>query len=220
MKIKTDIGDIDLGIYDLRSRVLLLCEIKTVFDRFRTNYQMSNFTSQRVNFNKIAAPLAASADAVASGVWTLSEIFDHKLDGPPACILSLVLTWYDQHNPWAGMDATTPQSCNFRVFQYLFAQGNGDLVKVYEVIAQLSRIYCVSSLHSRQFKVGDEVVAVKREVQTDLLPPEEMLHEMPISDLVRREIETLPKLPKDWSEQLAAIGQSPSDYHIYGFDER
>jgi hypothetical protein len=54
MKKKAGIGDIDLAIYDRRSHVLLLCEIKTVFDRFRTSYQLSNFAGQRVNFAKAA----------------------------------------------------------------------------------------------------------------------------------------------------------------------
>ena len=163
-KKKASIGDIDLGIYDSRSRVLLLCEIKTVFDRFRTNYQRSNFTGQRVDFARAATQLSRSADAITHGVWKLSEIFDRKLEGVPARILSLVLTWYDQHNPWVGIEATNLQSCNFRVFRYLFEQGNGELVKVHEAIAQLSRIYCVASLRPWQIPGVDEAVAVKREV--------------------------------------------------------
>ncbi len=219
-KTKTGVGDIDLGIYDRRSRVLLLCEIKTVFDRFRTNYQFSNFSGQRANFAKAAAQLAAAKDAIINGAWKLSEIFGQKLDGPPARVLSLVLTWYDIHNPWVGIEATNLASCNFRVFQYLFTQAGGDLAMLHEAIAQLSRIFCVAGLHSWQLPVQGEKVAVKREVQTDLLPPKEMLDKMPLSDLVIREIETLPKLPANWREQLEAIGQSLRDYHIYGFDEQ
>lgn len=219
-RTKTGVGDIDLGIYDPQSRVLLLCEIKTVFDRFRTNYQYSNFAGQRVNFNKANGQLTASKEAIMSGDWKLSEIFGHKLEGPPARILSLVLTWYDIHNPWVGIEATNLASCNFRVFQYLFDLAGGDLVTVHEAIAQLSRIYCVAALRSWQLPVAGEVLAVKREVQTDLLPPKEVIDKMVLSDLVKREIETLPKMPADWSEQLKAIGQSPRDYYIYGFDER
>lgn len=219
-KTKQGIGDIDLGIYEPRSRVLLLCEIKTVFDRFRTNYQQSNFTGQRVNFAKAAFQLSALRQAIASGAWQLSDIFDRKLNGPPARILSLVLTWYDQHNPWLGIEASNPASCNFRVFQHLFTQAGGDLVMVHEAITQLSRIYCIAALPSWELRVEDETVPVKREVQTDLLPSKEALDKMPLSDLVRRELESLPRLPADWEEQLGAIGQSSRDYHIYGFDEQ
>jgi hypothetical protein len=219
-KTKAGIGDIDLGIYDPRSRVLLLCEIKTVFDRFRTNYQFSNFAGQRVNFAKAAAQLSASIDAIVSGAWPLSDIFGRKLDGPPARILPLVLTWYDQHNPWLGDDSAGLASCNFRVFQHLFSQAGGDLVMVHEAIVQLSRIYCVASLQSwQQFPIADKTVAVKREVQTDLLPPEEALRKMPLSELVRQEIGPLAKLPTDWVAQLTAKGVSPHDYHVYGFDD-
>jgi hypothetical protein len=218
-KKKAGIGDIDLGIYDPRSRVLLLCEIKTVFDRFRTNYQQSNFTEQRVNFDKASKQLAASSDAIESGTWQLSEVFDCKLHGSPARILSLVLTWYDQHDPWLGNAAPNPASCNFRVFQYLFTQSGGDLVKLHEAIAQLSRIYCVAALPSWHLPVNGEAIAVRREVQTDFLPSQETLNGMPLSDLVRREVATLAKLPTDWNAQLATTGQSPRDYHTYGFDE-
>jgi hypothetical protein len=65
-----------------------------------------------------------------------------------------------------------------------------------------------------------EGVAAKREVQTDLLPPQQRLDLMPLSDLVRREIGTLAKLPKDGEEQLAKAGENRREYHLYEFDER
>lgn len=219
-KKKRGIGDIDLAIYEQHSRVLLLCEIKTVFDRFRTNYQLPNFVDQRVNFDKASMQLEAASNAIQGGTWQLSEIFDHRLHDPPARILLLVLTWYDQHNPWLGIAAPNPASCNFRVFNYLFTQAHGDLVALHGAITQLSRIYCVAALPSWRLPVMDEKVPVKREVQTDLLPPQKVLHDMPLSDLVRREIESLAKMPMDWQAQLAATGRSSRDYHVYEFDEQ
>jgi hypothetical protein len=220
MKKKTGVGDIDLGIYNPQSRVLLLCEIKTVFDRFRTNYQQSNFTDQRVNFDKALKQLNAASTAIARGDWRLSDIFGVKLDGPPALILELVLTWYDQHNAWLGLAAPHPSSCNFRVFNYLFTKSGGDLMKIHEAIAQLSRIYCVAALPSSwQLPVNGGTVLIKREVQTDALPPREALSSMPLSDFVRQEIEPLAKFPADWKKQLEARGQKDAEYHIYGFDE-
>lgn len=177
-KSKTGVGDIDLGIYDLSSRVLLLCEIKTVFDRFRTNYQQSNFTKQRTNYVKASAQLASSSQAIASGAWRLSEIFERKIDGPPVKILSLVLTWYDQHNPWLGIEGENPACCNFRVFQYLFTQAGGDITMAYTAIDQLSRIYCVAALPAYPLNTAGKRMKIEREVQTDLLPPKESLDEM------------------------------------------
>ena len=108
---KSGVGDIDLGIYDPELCVLLLCEIKTVFDRYRTNYQLSNFTKQRVNFGKAAEQLAKAKRAIETGVWTISDIFGGRAERrPPKRILSLVLTWYDQHNPWLGDDDANPES--------------------------------------------------------------------------------------------------------------
>ncbi|HZI49506.1 MAG TPA: hypothetical protein VFD75_17045 [Pyrinomonadaceae bacterium] len=107
----------------------------------------------------------------------------------------------------------------FRVFQHLFTQAGGDLIMVHEAISQLSRIYCIAALPSWEVRIEDETVPVKREVQTDLLPSKEALDKMPLSDFVRRELESLARLPADW-ERLGAIRQSSRDYHIYGFDEQ
>jgi hypothetical protein len=105
------------------------------------------------------------------------------------------------------------------VFQYLFTQAGGDLLMLHEAIAQLSRIYCAAALVSWQLPVNGKVTTVEREVQTDLLPPQEALDAMPLSDFVRREVQPFAKMPEDWEAQAAAIGQGSSDYHIYGFDE-
>ena len=219
-KKKLGVGDIDLGIYDPRSRVLLLCEIKTVFDRFRTNYQISNFTGQRVNFDKAEKQLAVSTHAIVSGSWTLSDIFGCSAHfRPPKRILPLVLTWYDQHNPWLGGSDANPVSCNFRVFQHLFTQARGNLSLLHESIAQLSRIYCVAARRPYGLPRVDKGVAVTRDVQTDALPPEDVLRGMPLSKFVRKEIEHLAKFPRDWPEQIRAQGRSPCDYHIYEYDE-
>ena len=221
VKKKKGVGDIDLGIYDSKSRVFLLCEIKTVFNRFRTNYQLSNFTDQRVNFDKAASQLVAVKEAIESGAWTLSEIFNRKIDGSPSSILTVVLTWYDNHNPWIGVEEQDLVSCNFRIFKYLFTHACGNLDMLHEAIAQLSRIYCVASLQpSFQLPVEGKEVFVKREVQTELLPPKEELDKMQLCELVRQELSSLPKLPENWRDQLKKMGQKDYDYHIYGFDER
>jgi hypothetical protein len=219
-KKKVGVGDIDLAVYDLRSRVLLLCEIKTVFDRFRTNYQQSNFTEQRVNFNKASKQLAVASEAIEKQAWSLSEIFQRKIQGKPSRILPLVLTWYDQHNPWLGVTNRNPESCNFRVFQYLFSQAGGNLAVLYEAISQLSRIYCVAALPRWQLPKTHGSVQATREVQTGLLPPQNILNEMPLAELVRREVGSLAKLPTDWEDQLAAIDKDAARFYIYGFDEQ
>ena len=217
---KSGVGDIDLGIYDPESRVLLLCEVKTVFDRYRTNYQLSNFIGQRVNFGKAAEQLAKAKRAIETGVWTISDIFGGGVERrPPKRILSLVLSWYDQYNPWLGDDGENPESCNFRVFQHLFTQAEGDLVNLYDAIAQLSRVYCVAFLRPQGYPVLDEGVAVTREVQTDALPPEDMLSAMPLSKVARQEIEDLERFPRNWIEEVRASGGSPVDYRFYEYDE-
>ncbi|MET0166694.1 MAG: hypothetical protein ABW318_17020 [Vicinamibacterales bacterium] len=219
VKAKKGIGDIDLGIYDRQSRTLMLCEVKTVFDRFRTGYQMANFVDQRVNFAKAERQLASAAEAIASGTWPLSDLFGRTMAGTPDRILPVVLTWYDQHDPWAGLDRTNMASCSFRVFRYLFDRAAGNLERLHEAIRQLSRVYCEAAWQTWPLTVRDQGLVLKRQVQSDLLPPAEMLNAMPLSELVRKELETLPKLPLDWVAQLPAMQLKPSDFYFYEFDE-
>ncbi|MGE6760603.1 hypothetical protein ACQKGO_21470 [Corallococcus interemptor] len=219
MKGKAGVGDIDLGIFDTRAQVLMLCEIKTVFDRFRTNYQRTNFSDQRVNYAKAGKQLSASMSAIASGAWQLSELFGEKLDEGPVTMFPVVLTWYDQYNPWLGSATVHAEGCNFRVFAHLFREANGDLAVLHEAIRQLSRVYCVSTLLPMDMKVEGQVLSVRREVQTDILPAAEFLSDAPLSPLVKRILGSLPHMPPDWRGQLEGAGQNADDYHTYAFDE-
>jgi hypothetical protein len=57
-KQRRGIGDIDLGVYEMESRVLLLCEIKTVFDRFRTNFAPGRAHNRELGRERIDAQIS------------------------------------------------------------------------------------------------------------------------------------------------------------------
>jgi Holliday junction resolvase-like predicted endonuclease len=49
---RTGVGEADLILRDTQTGHVLVLELKTVFDKFRTHLQMRNFTEQKVNFPK------------------------------------------------------------------------------------------------------------------------------------------------------------------------
>lgn len=216
-RAKSQVGDIDLALYDESSGVLVLCEIKTVFDRFRTNYQLTNFTDQRVNFEKAAAQLEASRRSILEGRWEVSEIFGRRVDGAVQTILPVVLTWYDQHNPWLGTNSDI-QSCNFRVFTYLFKKAKGDLVLLHDSLRQIARVYCAAGLSDWPLVQASEPISVGREIQTDALPPDTILDGMPLSAFVRDELRSLTHFPVDWEEQLRDPSMKDVTIVFYEFD--
>jgi hypothetical protein len=74
-------GDVDLALYDDQKCELLLCEIKTVFDKHRTDSLMHRFDEAKVNVSRAASQLRSTEQAIASGHLTLKQLF--RIDVPP-----------------------------------------------------------------------------------------------------------------------------------------
>ena len=60
-------GDVDLALYDLTTRHLLICEVKTVYDKHRTTYQMQRFEEAKVNVQRAVDQLARTTAALNTG---------------------------------------------------------------------------------------------------------------------------------------------------------
>jgi RHS repeat-associated protein len=102
-RAKKGVGDIDIGIVNLNTGDIMLCEVKTVFDRFRTNHQLSNFVDQRVNYEKAVRQLRATESAIVDGHWKIGDIFETKAVIPPSGkIFKIILTWWDIFDPFKG----------------------------------------------------------------------------------------------------------------------
>ncbi len=207
---KNGIGDIDLGIYDHESGELLICEIKTVFDRFRTEFQSSNFTDDRVNFQKAVQQLNAARDALSSGLWSLKEIVGKGVPPKPSKICRMVLLWRDHINPSLDGSEFVP-SCDFATFRYLFTRCAGKPSLVAESVEQLEKIFWVSNYRIDFWPVGDEQLSYARETETDCLPPLSFCDKLPLNEIVRAEVCTLRHFPENWAEQLKSAndGQMP-----------
>jgi hypothetical protein len=167
---KKAVGDMDIVALDRRRNELLICEVKTVFDRFRTNYQLGNFADQRVNFEKAIKQLRRCAAAIQEGSWPLSSIFEGA-SGAPSSIHLLVLTWWDIFNPMLGTGDEDVLACNFVTFEYLWKEANGNVADVCAALRELSSSYCVGRLHRDTLVYEDGETEYLREVQTDVLPP-------------------------------------------------
>ena len=186
------IGELDLVLLDRATDDVMVLELKTVFDRFRTHVQLSNFTEQRVNFDKAIAQARQAADAIRNGDWSLRDLFGKEAPASPGIVTPALLTWWDTYNPTLGSDDSIICS-NFACFEYLLAESTGlpDLITALE---ELPYIYCPAVLRPGVATFDGDPVPIRREVQTDLLPP---LEPGRLSPLTRAVLADLPQLPSD-----------------------
>jgi hypothetical protein len=63
-----------MAVFDHATGELLICEIKTVFDHFRTEFQVSNITEDRVNFEKALQQLNVARNALLAEQWSLRDV--------------------------------------------------------------------------------------------------------------------------------------------------
>jgi len=211
-KVKKRIGDIDIAVLDEKTNSLLLCEVKTVFDRFRTNHQSSNFTKQRVNYEKAANQLIESQHAIESGKWKLSEIFGNVNSSKPDSIYKIVLTWWDIVDLYKETDNSDIATTNFSSFIYVFNKAFGDIEKIHRALIELSSIYCPSVRLKDYIKVDDLYMSWSLEKQTDALPPSSHISRKSISSFSSELISDIASFPDDWQEQLKKTGNDGKEY--------
>lgn len=192
------LGDIDLAVFDPRCGSLLLCEIKTTFDKFRTNRQLSDYAEKRVDFTRARGQLAKNISAVTSGEWPVDSIFRTKVGAAVREVTPLLLTWWDQYNPTLGSSGEII-TMNFRTFIYLMEQTRGDLPLFTQASRDLSHCYCPAHLQTIYVRILDKMIPVVREMQTDLLPPASALRAQ--SEWTLSEMKTLAHFPDDWRQQ-------------------
>lgn len=207
---KKGIGDIDLAVYDTASNSILICEIKNVFDRFRTEFQSKNFTKNRVNFSKAVKQINAARSALLDGSWPLEDVFA-GYTAKPIKVHRLVLLWRDHANPTLDEGEFVP-TCDYVTFRYLFKRCKGNPTAIAECIEQLEKIFWVSRYQADFWPVGDEQLQYFREFETDWLPPASFLDKLPLNHIVREELNTLKLFPPNWQDQLVDIGADQQPY--------
>ncbi len=208
------IGDIDLAIYDSTHDHIVICEIKSVFDKFRTNYQLQNYINQRVNFDKANKQLKKNYDSIESGIWSMQEIFGHRFN-KPCNITKIIITWWDIINPNMGTQYEENITCNIAVFKYLYNKCKGNVPEFIEIIKELIKIYCSAKLVVNSTCNGDEEIEFIREVQTDILPTQINISTMNLSRGTMNEIEDIGKFPDNWQDQIRKSGDDSASWYFY-----
>jgi hypothetical protein len=188
------VGEADLVLLDTDTGHVLVLELKTVFDKFRTHLQMRNFTEQKVNFSKALKQAQTAAAAIADGRWPLRDLFGKDAPNASTGVTHGVLTWWDTYNPTLGSDPQT-LCCNFETLLFVIQQAGGDVHAAATAISELSRVYCPGVLEEAQWVVDAEPMTVRREIQGDALPPPERLAQLALGPLARQLIADLPRWP-------------------------
>lgn len=202
-KVKRNIGDIDIAIFNVETNELLICEVKTVFDRFRTNHQHRNYSKQRVNFEKAAQQLIATENAIKNDIWKLSDIFDNTVIDKPNKIFKLVLTWWDIYDPYKKTENSSIAVSNFKLFEFIFNKSKGDISQVHQTLIELSELVCPCSIHNDYTEIDDFFMKWTIEKQTDCLPPLSSNRRQNLSIFSKDLINDIKSFPEDWKEQQA-----------------
>jgi hypothetical protein len=185
------VGEADLVLLDTDTGHVLVIELKTVFDKFRTHLQMTNFTEQKVNFPKAIVQAQTAALAIRDGQWTLHDIFGKDVPEQPSVVTPMVLTWWDTFNPTLGTDAPT-LCCNFDTLLFLLNRAEGDVGAVVLALEELSSVYCPGVLVPAGVYANGEDFEFRIETQSDVLPPIADLERLISSPLAREAISDLP----------------------------
>lgn len=195
---RKNIGEADLALLDQETGDVFVLELKTVFDKFRTHVQLTNYTEQRVNFTKAITQARTAADAIRDGRWALRELFGKAAPSRPAAVHHGVLTWWDTYNPTLGTGEVIP-CCNFATLEYMLAEARGAIGIAVEGIVELAQLYCPGVLTEQGATIDGERLQYRREVQTDALPPPSSFDQLGAGALARSITQDLPQWPDDWA---------------------
>ncbi|WP_150818077.1 hypothetical protein [Pseudomonas fluorescens] len=206
-RVKKNIGDIDIAIFNNTTNTLLLCEVKTVFDRFRTNHQHKNFTMQRVNYQKAANQLLSTQQSIESGNWKIKDIFPSTKASEIKKILKIVLTWWDIFDPYKGTDFNDVAVSNFSTFIYAYNQCNSNLEQLHQSLLELSALPCPATRLFNAIDDGGFELKWSIDKQCDLLPPDADARCIALSPFSSQLLTDIQRFPKDWKSQMLALGE-------------
>ena len=213
-------GDIDLALYDSVSQEVLLCEVKTVYDKHRTDSLMNRFEEAKVNVDRVVSQLKSTEDAIRSRQLTIKSLFGLN-DAPPVCIHKALLTWVDPIDVTMGTDNEEILSLNFAMFLSLCHASGGDIKAMVRSTHELRNLWAIA--RTRPLNLGQPSLIADVEVQTGLLDTSESLEKLPLSPLTKKiiaEMETIDSVnPKDdateWisymSDSLKVLDSEPGN---------
>jgi hypothetical protein len=187
-------GDIDLALYDIASGHILLCEVKTVYDKHRTALHMHRFEEAKVNIGRAIDQLRAAMASVGSGAVAMDAIFECKLP-PPKRVSGALLTWLDVVDLTVGTPDEDILCLNFATLRYLVHRAAGNVDALHQAAHQLRNIWCVSERRPIDLQVE---VPTRIEEQSSAIDASADLSRLCLSSLAQAEVDALPKMHDGW----------------------
>lgn len=176
-------GDVDLALYDTQSNELLVCEVKTVYDKHNVDSLMHRFEEAKVNVDKATSQLDETALAISDGQLSMMSIFGEKLAAPKA-VHKVLLTWLDPVDLTMGTVHEEVMCMNFAIFIGLIHASEGNVQAVATAAHELRNIWSVAL--SRPLDLSQPELTAKLEVQTNLLDRRSDLERLELSPLSRK----------------------------------
>lgn len=176
-------GDVDLALYDTQSNELLVCEVKTVYDKHNVDSLMHRFEEAKVNVDKATSQLDETALAISEGQLSMMSIFGEKLAAPKA-VHKVLLTWLDPVDLTMGTVHEEVMCMNFAIFIGLIHASEGNVQAVATAAHELRNIWSVAL--SRPLDLSQPELTAKLEVQTNLLDRRSDLERLGLSPLSRK----------------------------------
>lgn len=186
-------GDIDLVLYDTLTRHLLICEVKTVYDKHRTVLHMHRFEEAKVRVDHAVSQLRDAKSAVTSGAVDLSALFGRKLP-PPLRVSGALLTWFDPVDLTVGTPDEDIFSLNFATFRHLVRGAAGDIDLLCRGVHDLRNVWCPAELLPIDLQTDFPTFI---EVQINAVDAESDLAPLELSPLARSELASMPAVPED-----------------------
>lgn len=195
-------GDVDLALYDTQSNELLVCEVKTVYDKHNVDSLMHRFEEAKVNVDKAASQLEETVLAISDGKLSMATIFGEKLAAPEA-VHKVLLTWLDPVDLTMGTEYEEVMCMNFSIFLCLIHASHGNVQAVATAVRELRNVWPVA--RSRPLDLDQPELTAELEVQTNLLDRRSDLERLDLSPLSREIIARM-----DSVDEVAASAQPES----------
>lgn len=187
-------GDVDLALYDTVSHELLICEVKTVYDKHRADSLLFRFERAKVNVDRACSQLKATESAIASGRLTMDGLFGKKLSQPTR-VHKTLLTWLDPVDLTMGTQHEAIISLNFALFLCLVHAADGDLPTMMKSIHELRNLWPVARI--RELDLGQPELNADVEVQVGLLDARDTLAQLSLNELTRKFVAELSSISDD-----------------------
>jgi hypothetical protein len=185
----------------MESHELLICEVKTVYDKHRTDSLMNRFEEAKVNVRRAASQLRATERAITSGQLTLKQLFGMNAP-PPTRVHMALLTWFDPIDVTMGIPDEEILSLNFATFLWLAHASAGDVQALAAATSELRNLWTVAQ--TKPLNLGQPELNADVEVQTGLLDARKSLATLPLSPLCHSIIERMQTVD-DFSSQGEAV---------------